>query len=98
LVILTFHFEATRGLFWDRPRRFEPWSDDEDDTSASSPFLQASSPHQQDYVWPPTYYLTCNFFFSGIGFRTWNPLAPRSRHYPFTLHYDAPLTPEISEI
>ncbi|GBM76656.1 hypothetical protein AVEN_94247-1 [Araneus ventricosus] len=25
------HREATRGLFWDRPRYFELWSDDKDD-------------------------------------------------------------------
>ncbi|GBM78788.1 hypothetical protein AVEN_81960-1 [Araneus ventricosus] len=28
---------GTRGLFWDGPRNFEPWSDDEDDTWASTP-------------------------------------------------------------
>ncbi|GBL74975.1 hypothetical protein AVEN_243783-1 [Araneus ventricosus] len=32
LIILMSRFEATRGLFWDGPRNFEPWSDDEDDT------------------------------------------------------------------
>ncbi|GBM59054.1 hypothetical protein AVEN_7430-1 [Araneus ventricosus] len=32
LVIVTSRFEATQGLFWDGPRNFEPWSDDEDDT------------------------------------------------------------------
>ncbi|GBM56392.1 hypothetical protein AVEN_132864-1 [Araneus ventricosus] len=32
LVLLTFRFDATRGLFWNRPRNFEPRSDDEDDT------------------------------------------------------------------
>ncbi|GBN83449.1 hypothetical protein AVEN_92868-1 [Araneus ventricosus] len=31
LVILTSRFEATRGLFWDGPRNFEPRSDDESD-------------------------------------------------------------------
>ncbi|GBM53226.1 hypothetical protein AVEN_14244-1 [Araneus ventricosus] len=31
LVILTSRLEATRGLFWDGPRNFEPRSDDEDD-------------------------------------------------------------------
>ncbi|GBN00978.1 hypothetical protein AVEN_223699-1 [Araneus ventricosus] len=30
--ILTSRFEATRGLFWDGPRKLEPRSDDEDDT------------------------------------------------------------------
>ncbi|GBL79901.1 hypothetical protein AVEN_28953-1 [Araneus ventricosus] len=32
LVILTSRFEATRGVFWDGPRKFEPRLDDEDDT------------------------------------------------------------------
>ncbi|GBO30438.1 hypothetical protein AVEN_74022-1 [Araneus ventricosus] len=32
LVILTSRFEATRELFWDGPRNFEPRSDYEDDT------------------------------------------------------------------
>ncbi|GBM17764.1 hypothetical protein AVEN_99646-1 [Araneus ventricosus] len=32
LVVLASRFEATRGLFWDGPRNFEPRSDDEDDT------------------------------------------------------------------
>ncbi|GBL82895.1 hypothetical protein AVEN_106409-1 [Araneus ventricosus] len=35
-VILISHFEATRGLFWDGPRNFELWSDDEDDTRADT--------------------------------------------------------------
>ncbi|GBN33672.1 hypothetical protein AVEN_84848-1, partial [Araneus ventricosus] len=36
LVIITFHFEATRGFFWDGSRHFEQWSDDEDDISAGT--------------------------------------------------------------
>ncbi|GBO41563.1 hypothetical protein AVEN_149314-1 [Araneus ventricosus] len=32
LVTLTSRFEATRGLFWDGSRKFEPRSDVEDDT------------------------------------------------------------------
>ncbi|GBM04747.1 hypothetical protein AVEN_20192-1 [Araneus ventricosus] len=36
LVILTSRFEATRGLFWERHRHFEPRSDDEDDSSAGT--------------------------------------------------------------
>ncbi|GBM20501.1 hypothetical protein AVEN_61045-1 [Araneus ventricosus] len=32
LLVLTSNFEATRGLFWNGPRNFEPLSDDEDDT------------------------------------------------------------------
>ncbi|GBM65491.1 hypothetical protein AVEN_223588-1 [Araneus ventricosus] len=35
--VRTINGGATRGLFWDGPRNFEPWSDDEDDTSAGSP-------------------------------------------------------------
>ncbi|GBM54495.1 hypothetical protein AVEN_189529-1 [Araneus ventricosus] len=37
-VRLTSRFEATRGLFRDGPRNFEPRSDDEDDTLAGNPF------------------------------------------------------------
>ncbi|GBM82808.1 hypothetical protein AVEN_20252-1, partial [Araneus ventricosus] len=36
-VILTSHFEATRALFWDGPRNFEPQSDDKDDTRDHTP-------------------------------------------------------------
>ncbi|GBM23993.1 hypothetical protein AVEN_217934-1 [Araneus ventricosus] len=44
--------------------------------------LQTSAPHQREGVWPHTYDLTCNrpttrLIFSGIGFRTWSPPAPR---------------------
>ncbi|GBN24773.1 hypothetical protein AVEN_146830-1 [Araneus ventricosus] len=45
LVILMSHFEAARGLFWDRPYNFEPRSDHEDDTSTGTPspnFLASS--------------------------------------------------------
>ncbi|GBM74784.1 hypothetical protein AVEN_38714-1 [Araneus ventricosus] len=69
LVILTSRFEATRGLFWDDPRNFEPRS--EDDTTAGTP-----SPNF--HVTPTggrlatTYHLACNRphtrrIFSGIG-------------------------------
>ncbi|GBM31246.1 hypothetical protein AVEN_223444-1 [Araneus ventricosus] len=37
LVILTSRFEATRGLFWDGPRNFEPRSDEEGDARAGIP-------------------------------------------------------------
>ncbi|GBL62988.1 hypothetical protein AVEN_125894-1, partial [Araneus ventricosus] len=37
LVLLSSHFETTRGLFWDGPRNFEPWSGDEDDAWAGTP-------------------------------------------------------------
>ncbi|GBM03123.1 hypothetical protein AVEN_200815-1 [Araneus ventricosus] len=35
--ILTSRFEATRGLYWDGPRNFEPRSHDEDDAGAGAP-------------------------------------------------------------
>ncbi|GBL71520.1 hypothetical protein AVEN_248987-1 [Araneus ventricosus] len=40
------------------------------------------APHQRQEVWPPTYDLACNmphtrWIFRGIGFRTWNPPAPK---------------------
>ncbi|GBN31070.1 hypothetical protein AVEN_171065-1 [Araneus ventricosus] len=43
LVILTSRFIATRELFWDGPRNFEPWSADEDDTRADIPL--STLPH-----------------------------------------------------
>ncbi|GBL96774.1 hypothetical protein AVEN_118919-1 [Araneus ventricosus] len=84
LVILTARFEAARGLFWDGPR-IEPRSDDEDDTGADTP-----SPNV--HVTPTggrlvtKYDLACKRLhtrriFSGIGFRTWNPPAPKPRPY-----------------
>ncbi|GBM73821.1 hypothetical protein AVEN_80250-1 [Araneus ventricosus] len=42
LVYRNVRFEATRRLFWKRPRNFEPWSEDEDDTKASP--IRASTP------------------------------------------------------
>ncbi|GBM36268.1 hypothetical protein AVEN_160958-1, partial [Araneus ventricosus] len=43
--------------------------------------LYISAPHQREDVQPPTYDLACNWpmIFSGIGFRTWNPLAPKPK-------------------
>ncbi|GBN92175.1 hypothetical protein AVEN_261977-1 [Araneus ventricosus] len=57
--ILTSRFEATRGLFWDGPRNFEPLSDDEDDTRAvtPSPNFQATSTGGR---LPTTSDLACN--------------------------------------
>ncbi|GBL86006.1 hypothetical protein AVEN_89066-1 [Araneus ventricosus] len=43
-VILISRFEATRGLFWDGPRNFEPQSDDENDTWASNPLSKLLHP------------------------------------------------------
>ncbi|GBO03296.1 hypothetical protein AVEN_39676-1 [Araneus ventricosus] len=37
LVILTSHFKSTRDLFWDGPRNFEQWSDDEHSACARIP-------------------------------------------------------------
>ncbi|GBM80018.1 hypothetical protein AVEN_203781-1 [Araneus ventricosus] len=76
LVILTPRFEATRGLFWDGPRHFEPRADDEDDAWAGTP--RSNLPHQSmGERLATTYDLMCNRphtrrIFSGIGFRTWN--------------------------
>ncbi|GBM94814.1 hypothetical protein AVEN_26526-1 [Araneus ventricosus] len=82
-VVLTSRFEATRELFWDGPRHFEPRSDDEGGTSADTP-----SP--SIYATPTggrlatTYDLACNrpdvrWIFIGIRFRAWNPPAPKPR-------------------
>ncbi|GBL82219.1 hypothetical protein AVEN_252406-1 [Araneus ventricosus] len=52
LVILTSRFEATRGLFRDGPRHFEPRSDDEDDAWAGTPspnFLGFPAPKPRSY-------------------------------------------------
>ncbi|GBL88438.1 hypothetical protein AVEN_103076-1 [Araneus ventricosus] len=37
--------KATRGLFWNRPRNFEPWSDDDEapEPASLSPNFSASS-------------------------------------------------------
>ncbi|GBM97638.1 hypothetical protein AVEN_101954-1 [Araneus ventricosus] len=80
-VLLTSRFEATRRLFWDGPRNFEPRSDDEDDAWAGTSLSKTSTPHRR---LAPMYDLACNRpnarrIFSGIGFRTWNPPAPK-RH------------------
>ncbi|GBN07048.1 hypothetical protein AVEN_150760-1 [Araneus ventricosus] len=40
---------GTRGLFWDGPLNFEPQSDDEDDTSAGTPFSKL--PRQREEFW-----------------------------------------------
>ncbi|GBM82761.1 hypothetical protein AVEN_272318-1 [Araneus ventricosus] len=85
LVILTSRFESTRGLFWDGPRNFHPRSDDEDDTRAGTPSPNFhATPTRRRLA--TTYDLTCNRphtrqIFSGIGFRTWNPPAPKPRPY-----------------
>ncbi|GBM24737.1 hypothetical protein AVEN_141811-1 [Araneus ventricosus] len=85
LVILTSRFEATRGLFWDEPRNFEPRSDDEDDTWAGSPSPN-STPHQRRDVWPLRMIWRATGphtwrIFSGIGFRAWSPPTPKPISY-----------------
>ncbi|GBO41762.1 hypothetical protein AVEN_24533-1 [Araneus ventricosus] len=60
LVMLTFHFEATRRLFWDGTRNFEPRSDAERTTPKLAPPLQTFPPHQREGVWSPSYDLTGN--------------------------------------
>ncbi|GBN15391.1 hypothetical protein AVEN_233920-1 [Araneus ventricosus] len=76
-------FEATRGLFRDGPRNFEPRSDDEDDTRAGtlSPNFRATPTGGR---LASTCDLACNRsharrIFSGIWFRTSDPPVPRSR-------------------
>ncbi|GBN31429.1 hypothetical protein AVEN_84786-1 [Araneus ventricosus] len=51
LVIFTSRFEATRRLFLEGTRNFEPRSDDET-TLEIAPPLQTSAPHQREDVWP----------------------------------------------
>ncbi|GBL90648.1 hypothetical protein AVEN_219316-1 [Araneus ventricosus] len=48
-IILTSRFEATRRLFRDGPRNFEPLSDDEDDAWAGTPLSKL--PRQREGVW-----------------------------------------------
>ncbi|GBO27504.1 hypothetical protein AVEN_23949-1 [Araneus ventricosus] len=52
--------------------------------SELAPPPQTSAPNQRQIIYPPMYVLTCNRphtgrIFSGIGFRTWNPKAPKPR-------------------
>ncbi|GBN54183.1 hypothetical protein AVEN_97301-1 [Araneus ventricosus] len=86
LVILTSHFEATRGVFWVGTRNFEPRSDDESDARACAPspsFRATPAGGRLDIA----YYLAYGGphtwrIFSGIGFRTWNPPAPKGETLP----------------
>ncbi|GBL77463.1 hypothetical protein AVEN_41851-1 [Araneus ventricosus] len=55
-------------------------------TPELAPPFQASTPHQREDVLDTTYDLACSRphtrrIFSGIGFRTWNPPAPKPRPY-----------------
>ncbi|GBM82178.1 hypothetical protein AVEN_178935-1 [Araneus ventricosus] len=74
LVILTSRFEATRGLFWDEPRNFEPRSDDKDDTLAGNPSPNFHTTPAGAHL-APTYDSPCSRpstgrSANGIGFRT----------------------------
>ncbi|GBN48056.1 hypothetical protein AVEN_38326-1, partial [Araneus ventricosus] len=82
LVILKSHFEATRGIFWDRPRNFEPRSDDEDDAVSCLSRMSVCHHSPNFRTTPvvgrltPSYDLTrsrpnTRRIFSGIGFRPW---------------------------
>ncbi|GBL84706.1 hypothetical protein AVEN_191151-1 [Araneus ventricosus] len=79
LVLLISRFEATRGLFWDGSRNFEPRSEDEDDTRAGTPSTSFhATPTGGRLV--TTYDIACSRphtrrIFSEIGFRAWSPLA-----------------------
>ncbi|GBN96015.1 hypothetical protein AVEN_110249-1 [Araneus ventricosus] len=50
--------KSTRGLFWDGPRNFEPWSDDEDDTWAGTPTPNFHATPAGGRL-ATTYYLAC---------------------------------------
>ncbi|GBM06323.1 hypothetical protein AVEN_121369-1 [Araneus ventricosus] len=83
--LLPLDAQASRGLFWDGPLNFEPQPDDEDDTWAgsSSPSFHATPAGGRLAT---TYDLACNRphtrrIFSAIGFRIWNPPAPKPKHY-----------------
>ncbi|GBN04046.1 hypothetical protein AVEN_220255-1 [Araneus ventricosus] len=81
LVRLTSRFEATRGLFRDGPRNFEPRSDAEDDTWAGTPSSNFRSTPMGERL-ATMCDLACNRpytrrIFSGIGFRTCDTPAPR---------------------
>ncbi|GBL77100.1 hypothetical protein AVEN_12742-1 [Araneus ventricosus] len=64
---------------------FGPRSDDEDDTEAGTLSTNFRTSPARGHL-ATTYDLMCNRIhttriFSGIGFRTWNPPAPKSRPY-----------------
>ncbi|GBM16885.1 hypothetical protein AVEN_186423-1 [Araneus ventricosus] len=76
-------FEATRGLFRDGPRNFDPRSDDEDDTWAGIPSPKFRATPTGGRL-ATTYDLVCNRphtrrMFSGIRFGTCDPPVPGSR-------------------
>ncbi|GBM08649.1 hypothetical protein AVEN_52482-1 [Araneus ventricosus] len=85
LVILTSHFGETQRLFWNGLCNFELWSENEDNTLTGTPSPNYCST-QAGGCLANTYDFTCNKShtwrnFSGSGFGTWNPIAPKSRPY-----------------
>ncbi|GBO38803.1 hypothetical protein AVEN_90569-1 [Araneus ventricosus] len=52
LVVLTSHFEGTRGLLWDGSCNFKPRSDGRSTPELTHPLLHTSAPHQRKNVWP----------------------------------------------
>ncbi|GBN10021.1 hypothetical protein AVEN_33530-1 [Araneus ventricosus] len=75
LIIVTSRFEATRGLYWDGPRNFEPRSDD-DSWADTYTLLHRTTPTGGRL--PPTHDFACNRhnkrrIFSGIACRTHGP-------------------------
>ncbi|GBL64963.1 hypothetical protein AVEN_171693-1, partial [Araneus ventricosus] len=79
LVILMSRFEVTRGLFWDGPRNFESWSDEEGRAWAGTPDQNSRTTPAGGRL-PPTAYPHTRRIFGGIGFRSWGPPAPRFYH------------------
>ncbi|GBM13362.1 hypothetical protein AVEN_81768-1, partial [Araneus ventricosus] len=79
-VILTSRSEATRGLFRDGPRNFEPRSDDEDDPSSSFRAAPAGGRLAAAYDSARGGPYTRRIF-GGSGFRSCGPLVPRSGPY-----------------
>ncbi|GBN55386.1 hypothetical protein AVEN_45462-1 [Araneus ventricosus] len=76
-------FGATRSLFWKRTSYVML---NRNQMTRTTPEPATHSPSFRTTpavdIWPPTYDLACNmstYVFSGIGFRTWNPPAPKLR-------------------
>ncbi|GBM18105.1 hypothetical protein AVEN_220505-1 [Araneus ventricosus] len=84
LVTLTSRFEATRGIFWDGPRILNLRQ-----VTRTTPELALTSP--KFHATPTGEGLATAYdlrnrphtrrIIGGIGFRTWNPPAPKPRPY-----------------
>ncbi|GBO26345.1 hypothetical protein AVEN_88908-1 [Araneus ventricosus] len=90
--------EATRGLFWDGSRNYEPRSDDEDDIGVDTltPNFRTTPAGERLVI---TYDLACNrphtrWISIGIGFQAWSPKAPEAKTLP--LGHSGPLSYESS--